>query len=128
MNRIYLQFKANKANTSEAEPKNWLGRAIENSLYKILTSIIPKANPYFNGKIKDVYEWIIEVEEDEMPTREIGINKEGSVIMIMPWRENCGYWTDNNLIAEDFIESFECTTVNQNEFENLWKNFANNNS
>ena len=54
-------------------------------LARILTLIIPKANSDFDGKIDRVKQWILEFEEDDgIPTSEIGLNKSGEIIMIMP--------------------------------------------
>ena len=67
MGLIYIKFKTDEIVTNSGQPTgtSWLARTVENSLTKILTTIIPKANPDFDGKIQNVRHWILEVDEDE---------------------------------------------------------------
>jgi hypothetical protein len=125
MGQIYLKFNDDKARrNSDDKPKTWLTRTLEKSVVKILTTIIPKANPDFEDKLQDVKEWLIEIDEEaEIANREIGINNEGQTIMIMPFGDNHGYWTDNNLKPTDFIELFQATTINRKEFTDRWDKF-----
>lgn len=109
---------------SDDKPQTWLTRTLKKSVEKILTTIIPKANPDFEDKLRDVKEWLLEIDEDaEIANREIGINSNGQTIMIMPFGENHGYWTDNNLKSTDFIELFKAITINEREFNDRWEKF-----
>ena len=129
MGQIYLKFKDVKGTNSDDKPKTWLTKTFEKSVIKVLTTIIPKANPDFEDKIGDVDEWLIEInEETETPEREIGINNQGRTIMIMPFGRNYGYWTDNNLKLNDFIETFQATLIVDKEFNERWDKFENGNS
>jgi hypothetical protein len=60
---------------------------------------------------------------DEIPSREIGIDEKGKTLMIMPWKHNYGFWTDNNLKLQDFTVGFDIRNITQEEFESRWKNF-----
>lgn len=91
---------------------------------KILSYFIPKANPDFDRLIDDVETWLIELNEEGIPEREIGFNSNGVPIMKMPWNKNYGYWTDNNLTADDFENLFEVKETNQVYFENYWNNYG----
>lgn len=109
-------------------PKNkeqsWLTTLLENSVIKVLTTIIPKANPDFDKEIGNVDEWLIEFnKETGVPQREIGIDKDGKTIMIMPFRNNYGYWTDNNLRLAEFNEQFQTTVTTEFEFNTMWDAF-----
>src|SRR5690606_17010831 len=87
---------------------------------------IPIANPDFENKINEVSSWLIEFEADSYyPNREIGLNNSDKPIMIMPWKKNYGYWTDNNLVIEDFRKHFETTDISKIEFEKNWKGCEN---
>jgi hypothetical protein len=78
----------------------------------ILPEIVPVANPDFDEKIDLVVCWLIEFENDSYyPSREIGLDEKEQPIMIMPWRKNYGYWTDNNLVLEDFFAHFETVYI-----------------
>ncbi len=126
MGQIYIKFKVDKLATQSSDrPKTWLARTLQKSL-TALTTIIPKANPDFDDKIVDVDEWLVEInEETGKPDREIGINNEGQTIAIMPFNQNYGYWTDNNLSLDDFLEQFNATRIESKEFNNRWDRYEN---
>ena len=101
-----------------------LTQTVENALTKILTVIIPKANPDFDHKIGEVKEWILEVDdEDGTPIREIGLDDRGFVTMIMPWKDNYGFWTDSPVEIDRLAKSREMVFSDKEEFERLWKEF-----
>jgi len=112
----YPTFEKNDLHTIQSPEKR--------TFLWILSSIIPKGNPDFENKIELVETWIVEFEnETEIPEREIGMDKDGQIIVKMPFKNNYGYWTDNNLLLPDFKEHFETTEINQNSFENYWSLF-----
>src|SRR5262245_1047177 len=87
-----------------------------------LLFFIPKANPDFDALIPEVEEWQLEIDpENFLPVREIGIGRNGNVLLIMPWRENYGYWTDNNLTLAGFKERFNCSELKVEEFQKNWR-------
>lgn len=119
----YIQFKVPK-NEHTYESDGAVKRNIKKAITGILSSIIPKGNPDFENKIELVETWIVEFEnETEIPEREIGMDKDGQIIVKMPFKNNYGYWTDNNLLLPDFKEHFETTEINQDSFENYWSLF-----
>jgi hypothetical protein len=42
----------------------------------------------------------------------------------MPWEKNYGYWTDNNLVIENFRAHFETINIAREEFEKYWNSFV----
>jgi hypothetical protein len=93
-------------------------------LVSILTTIIPKANPDFDDKIEDVDKWLVECEtETGIPFREIGLDNKGRVLLKMPYKNNYGYWTDNNLLLNDFKEKLHATELDKQFFEWKWDIF-----
>ena len=125
MGQVYIKFKTDDIITNSGQrTESWLTRTVENSLTKILTAIIPKANPDFDGKIANVRQWILEVdEEDGRPEREIGLDDNGKVMMIMPWKDNHGFWTDSPVQIDELAKSQEMNFVDKEEFERLWTEF-----
>jgi hypothetical protein len=90
----------------------------------ILTNGIPKANPDFDDKIDEVQYWLVECDnETGIPEREIGLDKEGKVILKMPFKDNYGYWTDNNFKLNDFKEHFVVSEISRDSFEQNWDLF-----
>lgn len=65
--------------------------------------------------------WLLEFEDDHSPPlREIGLDKGAKVIMKMPFGENYGYWTDNDLTAGGFERLFEVTYITKELFDEKW--------
>jgi hypothetical protein len=123
MTRTYIQF-----DTPEIDRQKSTDGLIKSSLKKallgFLTAIIPKANPDFEDKIDEVQNWLIECDnETGIPKREIGLDKEGRVILKMPFKSNYGYWTDNHLLLKDFYELFKATEISKEIFDWKWEMF-----
>src|SRR5690349_4870371 len=112
MGMIYIKFKTDEIVTTSGQPTetSWLEKNVEKLIVQILTTIIPKANPDFDSKIQNVREWILEVDEDEeTPEREIGLDDKGNVMMIMPWKDNYGFWTDSSVQVDKLAKSRDMT-------------------
>jgi hypothetical protein len=120
---ICLKFVAPKPNKEESKP-NKVKDFLVNSAIGILKKIIPEANPDYEDKIDSVKTWLVEFEEEtNLPNREIGLDSQENVIMIMPDDINYGYWTDNNLKKEDFENQFDTEEIENKYFDKLWKKF-----
>jgi len=120
MSNTYIKFKSSDS-VIQKVPGN-IGKRLPKV---ILESIVPIANPDFENKIGEVAFWLIEFENDSYyPNREIGLDSSGKTIMIMPWEKNYGYWTDNNLVIENFKTNFETIYINKEEFEKYWNSFV----
>ncbi|WP_299126389.1 hypothetical protein [uncultured Winogradskyella sp.] len=119
----YIQFKVPKREHN-SEPDGIIKRNIKKVVIGILSSIVPKGNPDFEDKIDLVETWIVELDnETGIPEREIGMDKNGRVIIKMPFNDNYGYWTDNNLKLEDFKSHFDTSEIGRDTFENYWSLF-----
>ena len=113
----YIKFKYPKS-----EPVAESSR-FENAVVKILSTILPKANPDFDKLIDKVDYWLVEYNRTENAAwREIGFDKNDHSIVAMPLGKNYGYWTDNNLTFDDF-ETFGVTAITKDKFENEWTEF-----
>ena len=126
MGLIYIKIKTDEIITDSGQltGQNRLVQTFKDSLTKVLTTIIPKANPDFDDKIRDVRHWILEVDDEEgRPEREIGLDDQGNVMMIMPWQKNYGFWTDSNVLVDDLAKSHEMDFVDKDYFERLWTTF-----
>ena len=112
----YIKFQVPEIYKNSLEKKTLIG--------KLLTKIISKANPDYDEKIDRVKVWLVEIDDaTKAPNREIGINDTGNIIMTMPDDNNYGYWTDNNLLFEDFKKNFDVVEINKKEFEDKWTEF-----
>ncbi|WP_374450909.1 hypothetical protein [Cloacibacterium normanense] len=123
MKKTYIQFDAPK-NDSHSKKDGLIKSSFKKALVNILTKIIPKANPDFDDKIDEVQYWLVECDnETGIPEREIGLDKKGRIILKMPFKDNYGYWTDNNLLLNDFKEHFVVSEIRKDSFEKSWKLF-----
>jgi len=120
MSNTYIKFRYPDSKVKKV-PEN-IGKRLAKV---VLESIAPITNPDFKKKIDKVVFWLIEFENDSYyPNREIGLDSSGKTIMIMPWEKNYGYWTDNNLVIENFRTNFETININKEEFEKYWNSFV----
>ena len=119
----YIQFEIPN---SEEQPKvdGVTKQTLKKIIIGVLSTIIPKANPDFDNKIDFVKSWLLELNSDTgIPEREIGLDKSGLVILKMPFKNNYGYWIDNNLLLKDFKEHFKTSEINNSDFEKYWNSF-----
>ncbi len=110
--KFSLPFEANK------KENNFFQKIVRSTL----TTILPISNPDFENKIEDVVYWLLEFDEDDVPIREIGLDKNNEVILKMPYKKNYGFWTDNELLYDDFINRFSAVSIDSIMFEAKWNN------
>ena len=84
---------------------------------RLLQFFIPRANLDNDQLYPQLTRWLIEIDENGVPTREIGINAEGNPLFGAPNDRNFGFWTDSN-------KEFDCSElelVSQEHFQSLWE-------
>lgn len=126
----YLYFKFFEPLSSVDKPrKRTLKTIISSGIVKILSTFIPLANPNFDKGIEKVACWLVEYNiTEDFPNREIGLDKNGKALLIMPWKENYGYWTDNdNIKLDDFFTKLKATRIEKKDFEDHWIKFESEN-
>lgn len=107
---IYFSFKYSNS------PKSYNSNIIS----RILKKIIPQANPNFDDKYQFVDNWYIEYDEvEEITEREVGTDTKGVVIVKAPFKDNFGFWVDNNLKMEDYSK-FSIKHIYSEDFNQLW--------
>jgi hypothetical protein len=120
METVYIQFGAPGGAINTKKANSFRGN-IKKLMIGILTKVVPEANPDFDRKIDDVRHWLIECEGvSGIPQREIGVDEHEHVIVKMPFGNNYGYWTDNNLLLNDFRELFSASVITKEAFEQQW--------
>jgi hypothetical protein len=119
----YTYIKINNIKNETSTSSNGLKKIIEDSVIKILSTFIPKANPDFEHIIYNVSYWKIEFHNQEKAVwREIGFDKNDQLIVAMPDKRNYGFWSDNNLTLKDF-KNLGSSIIEQEEFEKDWIDF-----
>lgn len=107
---------------SKEEKESSKPSLFETVLEWLLEKTVPKANPDFDMKYNDVEIWIVECDEEkDSINREIGLDKDGMVIVKGPFQNNVGYWVDNNLTIDDYKNAFDVQYIDKAVFEKLWE-------
>ncbi|WHF52549.1 hypothetical protein QGN23_04545 [Chryseobacterium gotjawalense] len=119
----YTYLKIELDEISQPEKSNFFITLLE----KFLSTIIPKANPDFENQIQNTRNWLIEFNENEIPTREIGLNLNSEAVCIAPWKNNYGFLTDTSYGLQDFKNGFEYSEIEKEYFDNQWNQFNENN-
>ena len=89
---------------------------------KVLRKIfffVTEANPGYRNKMHLVKEWLIEFDENDMPYREIGLNRNGEPVLAGPDDKNYGFWLD----TEMKFNNFEGEEISKVEFVKLWETY-----
>ena len=116
----YLEFRLTNKNKNY-ENKNLFKKMLFDLLEFLLEQIIPISNPIQSKLIDKVEYWMIEFEVlSGNPIREIGLDINKNVIVKFPFKNDYGYWLDNNLTLNDFIDTFETKEIKQIDFEENW--------
>jgi hypothetical protein len=77
------------------------------------------ANPDYSPRLHLVREWFVEIGDDSLPWREIGLNGDGEPVLAGPDDRNHGFWLDTNTTFADFSGE----PISQEEFEAVWSDF-----
>lgn len=117
---IYFTFKCKSRPADRGLKAFKLSSFLEKCFLRLLTRVIPEANPDFDDKIGYVAEWYLEFEDEEEPWREIGLDVNGQVIVKMPDERNYGFWLDTGMKLEDFKRQFQLQPISEREFNDLW--------
>lgn len=106
------------------KPKDTFWEKITNKLLthlvKLLTHLVPKANPTLEENLDYVKEWYIEYDDvEEYTNREVGVAENGLVVFKAPFEENLGYWCDNDMTMDDY-RNLNIHAISKETFEKLW--------
>lgn len=116
---MYLRLE----NPKDGPKSGWITRIIENTVLRVVSTFVPKANPDFEDLFEEVNYWKIEIDlTDNTAAREIGFNQEGTPIVGMPFGENYGFWTDSQMTLADY-RAISNSELTENEFKNNWSEF-----
>ena len=77
------------------------------------------ANPDYRPRLHLVREWFVEIGDDSLPWREIGLNGAGEPVLAGPDDRNYGFWLDTNMTLAEFSGE----PISQEEFEAVWSYF-----
>ena len=88
-------------------------------LERLLLAVIPAANPDLESRYHLVSLWWIEINGNGIPQREIGFDGKGVPVVVGPFEENTGFWTDSSM---SFVGD-EHDPVPGADFEGQWDHF-----
>lgn len=111
MGTVFLKVAEDTAGWSEKPGPIW----------RVLSLILPKANPDFEDLYREVSYWFLEVENEKI-VREIGFSKHGEPIVIGPYGRNFGMWTDSPILLDPLEYGYE--QIQAEDFEKYWLEVA----
>ncbi len=89
-------------------------------LRSLLKAVLPLPTPDFELRYEAVFEWMLEIDEATgVVQREIGLDEAGTPIVVAPFRENVGFWTN----ASEPVEWQSMVRIRAAEFESKWARF-----
>ncbi|MCP5531160.1 MAG: hypothetical protein H7A44_12050 [Opitutaceae bacterium] len=91
---------------------DWRDKLLKKTLF-----FIPAANPHAEPQFPKVKKWLLEVDDDGTPLREVGLDAEGSPIFRMLDGDDYGFWSDSNV---SFTKE-NLTLIAAAEFEDAWR-------
>ena len=83
----------------------------------LLDRILLKFDASPDYDLDPVAEWLIEIDEDGLPFREIGLGVDGEPVLAGPDSRNYGFWLDTNMTHADFEDA---EPIEESEFESIW--------
>jgi hypothetical protein len=98
---------------SEEMMNNWKAKII-----KALLFFIPRANPDNEKFYPLISMWLVEIDDNGWPKREVALDKNNQVLFCSPDQKNTGFWTD--MAIQQFTKS-ELIPVDQDYFEQCWQ-------
>jgi hypothetical protein len=124
--KLYIKFD-DPSPSQRSDKEKAKTRRIQKILQALLF-FIPNGNPDYGPLMDDVTQWLVEFDpNDNVATREIGIDKNGRTLFITPWRKNVGLWTDEEIPFEYFKSEFKAVGIDKTVFEKRWDEFAKSN-
>jgi hypothetical protein len=94
------------------KPEGWRRR-----LLRRLFFFLPRGNPDNEPLYPRVSRWLLEIDEDGHPFREIGMDEGGTPLFAAPNERNFGFFTDSD--AKFAREDLQL--VEREVFEKIWK-------
>jgi hypothetical protein len=85
---------------------------------KTLLFFVPRANPDNEEKYPDVRAWALELSDDGIPLREVGVSGSGEALFRAPNSRNTGFWTD---MASQKFQPEQLDPLSPDEFSSLWQ-------
>ena len=101
-----MMFLQTTLATDFREPSTWWQRLIK----------IDTANPSYRLKHHLVRSWLIEFDDNGAPWREIGLDKDGAVVLAGPSKKDYGFWVDSDIRYADIVGE----PITEEYFEQMW--------
>jgi hypothetical protein len=102
------------------QPKAWkdgrLGH-LAASVVSILRLFAASGNPCADFLYERVTSWHIEINADGRAMREVGLDENGNVIVIAPWRDNNGYYVN----SDGALDPTKYSQIPSEQFQHEWE-------
>ena len=95
---------------------NFKSESWQITLLRFVLFFIPKANPDNEKLYRFVKKWYLELDDSNIPVREVGLDSTGRPLFGAPDNRNFGFWTDG---AQQFPKD-QISPITELEFEQFW--------
>ena len=85
-------------------------------LTKAVFFFIPAANPDTEILYPKIKKWVLEVDDDGAPIREVALDEKDGVLFRAPDGRNMGFWTDEDVT----FAATDLTSITADQFEDFW--------
>jgi hypothetical protein len=92
-------------------PDPWQVRVLRSLLF-----FIPKANPDNESLYPLVRKWYLELDDSNLPVREIGLGENEVPLFAAPDQRNYGFWTDSS----EPVDAEWLQPISAEEFHRVW--------
>ncbi len=108
---MYYGYTTLATGWSEKDMNDWKVRVIKAILF-----FIPRANLDNEKLYPKVEKWLLELDDEGVPQREIGVGENDTPLFSAPNDRNFGLWTDSN----NTLSKEEVDLIDKAAFEEMW--------
>jgi hypothetical protein len=85
-------------------------------ILRLVLFFIPKANPDNEKLYRYVKKWYLELNDANVPLREIGLGEKGEPLFAAPDQRNYGFWADGS----EPVDTEWLQPISADEFQRAW--------
>lgn len=120
---LYIKFIDSYSRDEDlsSDKSSFFADAISVLAVCLFSLIIPKTNPTIGKNLNKVKKWYVELDDKLYVTREIGLDKNENVVFKAPYKNNLGFWVDEDTKLSDLEKFSRVEQITFKDFDSQWK-------